>query len=124
MRPSSSSSARPRSGSGPPSNLSQLGKLALAGRLGRPQRFAARERGGAGVDLEIQLGREPGRPQQPQRVGGEAIRSNDAQHSALEVGEAAVRVDRLASGERHGDRADREVAGGEVGARSSRRAGR
>ena len=92
--------------------LPQLGQLALAGGLGGAGRGGAGQRDGAGVDLEAELGGEARRPQQPQRVLGEAALADRPQHAALEVGEAAEGVDRLAAGERHGDGADREVARG------------
>ena len=95
--------------------LAQLDELALAGRLGGARSLGAGELGRRGVDLELELGGEPRGAQQAQRVGGEAALADGAQEAPLEVGEAAVRVDRLAAGERDGDGADREVALGEVG---------
>ena len=94
----------------------QLDQLPLAGGLGRA--CDAAERASSTV---------PGSSSKPSSAASRAARSrrsgsaaklpgaDHAQNTALEVGEAAVRVDRLAAGERHGDRADAEVALAEVG---------
>ncbi len=95
--------------------LAELGQLALPGRVRRPPGFGPGQRPRPRVDLEPELGRDPGRAQQPQRVGREAALADDPQQPPLEVGEAVVGVDRVAAGERHRDRAEREVAGVEVG---------
>ncbi|HEX8959226.1 MAG TPA: hypothetical protein VF770_05340, partial [Solirubrobacterales bacterium] len=95
--------------------LAQLGKLSLPRRLGGARRFGAGQGQRAGLDLEVQLGREADGAQQPQRVGREAPPADDAQQPSLEVGEAAVGVERLSPGERDRDGAEREVARGQVG---------
>src|SRR5205085_7055784 len=95
--------------------LAQLGELALARGLGGARGARLGEGDRVGVDLEAQAGREAGGAQEAQRVLLEAPRPDRAQDATLEVGEAAVRVDRLARGERHGDGADGEVALREVG---------
>ena len=93
----------------------QLGELALAGGVGGVRRGRPRQRRRAGIDLQAQLGGEAGGAQQAQRVGGEAALADRAQQAAVEVGEAAEGIDRLAAGQWHGDGADREVARGQVG---------
>ena len=116
VSPSSSSRARPRSGSGPPSSWRSSASWRS------PAGSAARARGGAGegdggrVDLEPELGGEAGGAQQPQRVLARscarrpragARRSRSARPPKGSIGSPP--------GERHGDGADREVALGEVG---------
>ena len=72
-------------------------------------------RGCPGSISSSKLGGEAGSAQQPQRVGAEAVLADDAQQAPLEVGEAAEGIDRLTAGERDRDRADGEVARGQVG---------
>ena len=115
MRPSSSSSARPRSGSGPPISWRSSTSWRSPAGLGGARGLGAGERDGRGVDLELELGREPRRAQQPQRVGGEAALADHAQEPPLEVGEAAVRVDRRRRRRAARRPRRREVALGEVG---------
>ena len=115
VRPSSSSSAQPAQRIGAADQLAQLDQLPLAGRLAGARGFGASEGDGGGIDLQLQAGGEPGRPQETQRIGGEAALAHDPQDAAVEVGEAAVGIDRLAAGERHGDRADGEVALRQIG---------
>ena len=93
----------------------QLDQLPLSRRLGGARGFGAGERRRLGLDLESQAGGEAGGAQQAQRVGGEAALADRAQPAALEVGEAAEGIERLAAAERHRDRADSEVALAEVG---------
>ncbi len=69
----------------------------------------------AGLQLQLQLGGEPRGAQQAQRVVGEGALADHPQQAAIEVGKTAVGVERAAALQRHRDRADREVAGGEVG---------
>ena len=71
---------------------------------------------GRRVDLEVELDRDPDRPQAAQRVllrapAALTIRTSRRSRSAA----PAVRVDQLAAAERLGHRVDREVALGEVG---------
>ena len=68
-----------------------------------------------GVDLEVQLEREAHQAQHPQRVIGERRRRRHPQAPGPQVGEATERVDRRSSGDRLGDRVDREVAQREIG---------
>ena len=83
----------------------ELGQLALPRRVRRPTGFGPGQHPRRRVDLEPELGRDPGRAQQPQRVGREAALADHPQQSPLEVVEAVVGVDRVAAGERHRDRA-------------------
>ena len=94
----------------------QLGELALAGGLRRAAGLGAGELDGRRVDLEAELGGEPGRAQDPQRVVGEAALGDRAQDAGLDAATPPVRVDRRAAGSASGDgdRVDREVAQGEV----------
>ena len=93
---SSSSSSRPRSGSGPPRSWrSSASWRSPAGSAARAA-LAVGEGDGVGVDLEVEAGGEAGGAQEAQRVLLEAPRPDRAQDAALEVGEAAGRVDRLA----------------------------
>ena len=69
----------------------QLGELALAGRLARAPGGRARKPGGVRVDVEAELGAEPGGAQDPQRVGLEAALGDGPQQPRVEVGDAAVR---------------------------------
>ena len=66
--------------------------------------------------LEVELGGEPGRAHHPQRVVGERrLRgARGAQHPAGQVGQAAVRVDEVGTGQRHRHRVHREVPADQV----------
>ncbi len=100
----------PRSGSGPPTNLRS--STSWRSPAGSPARDAsARARvDRRRVDLQLQTSGETGGAQQAQRVGGEAALAHGPQQTALEIGKAAKRVERLAASKRRGDGADREVA--------------
>jgi hypothetical protein len=102
-------------GVGTAEQLAQLGELALAGRVGGLGGCGAGPGGGAGLDLQLELGGEAGGAQQAQRIGREAALADRAQNPALEVLDTAVRVDRLAAGKWNRNGADREVAFGEIG---------
>ena len=75
----------------------------------------AHRRGGGGLDLQLELGGEPGRAQGPQRVVRERLGAHHPQPPRLQVGAPAVRVEQLAAAERLRHRVDGEVARGEVG---------
>jgi hypothetical protein len=94
--------------------LAELGELALAGRLARSRSRAAGKLHGCVVELQPQLGGDPGGSQKPQRVGGEALLAYNAEPACGEVGEPAVGIDRRAATQWHGDRSHGEVARGEV----------
>ena len=100
---------------GPAEQPAQLGELPLPRRIGGERGLRAGERGGLGVDLEAQVGGEADGAQQPQGVFAEGLDADRAQPPPLEVGDAAEGVDRLAAGERHGHRAEGEVARRQVG---------
>ncbi len=87
-----------------------LGRDALdRARVGR-DRLARR-----GLDLEVDLDRDPDRAQAAQRVVREGPGGDHPHEPLLEVVAAVVRVEQLAAAERLGHRVDREVAQGEVG---------
>ena len=94
----------------------ELGELALAGGLRGAGGLGASEPEGRRVDLEAELGGEPGRAQDSQWVVGEAELGDRAQDAGLDRLDAPGRVDRHAArvggGDR--DRVGREVALGEV----------
>jgi hypothetical protein len=97
----------------------QLGEDALAGGIVDGVRGLEREPLGARVRREAQLGGQPHEPQRAERVGGvrgglDAVAADHPQRAPLQVGDAALRIDRLAPVERHGDRVDAEVAPAEV----------
>ena len=81
-----------------------LGRHAPQLRRGRP---CQRER--LGVGLEVELHRHPGQAHDPQRVFQERARVGRAQAPGAKVLDPPERVDRLAPGERLGDRVDGEV---------------
>ena len=66
------------------------------------------------IEPEAELVLEADRAQQAERVVAEDSRRDRAKRLAVEVAEAAERIQRLAALERPRDRVDREVAGGEV----------
>ncbi len=112
---SSSRSARPPSGSGPPRSWrSSASWRSPAGSAARAA-LCVGEGDGLGVDLQVQLRGEAGGAQEPQRVLLEAARADGAEHAAFEVDEAAEGIDRLPRRERHGDGADGEVTRRQVG---------
>ncbi len=93
----------------------QLGQLPLPRRPRGELGLRAGQRRGLGVDREAEVGGEAGGAQQAQRIVAEARLADDPQPPALEVGEAAEGVDRLAAGERHRNGAEGEVARRQVG---------
>lgn len=88
----------------------ELGELPLPGRVGGPRRLAAGERDRLRLGLDADPGREAGPAEDPQRVVGERALRAGAEDARLEVVQAGGRVDRRATGERHRNRVDREVA--------------
>ena len=74
--------------------LAQLGELALAGGLAGAAGFGAGKLERAGVDRQVQLRGQAGGAQQAQRVRGEAAFADRAEEAALEVGQAAVGIER------------------------------
>ncbi len=105
----------PRSGSGPPTSWrSSASWRSPAGSAARAASLRASEAVPGSTSSSSPAASLAARSR---RSGSAAkLRSPDhAQDAAVEVGEAAERVDRLAAGERHRDRPDREVALGQVG---------
>ena len=105
----SASSSTPRRACGhgqDPAELREhpLGRHAPQLRRGRP---CQRER--LGVGLEVELHGHPGQAHDPQRVFQEGARVGRAQAPGAKVLDPPERVDRLAPGERLGDRVDGEV---------------
>ena len=111
VAPTSSSSRRPASGSGP---VEQRRPARRTGARRRSRRSGAASRAGqghgAGIGLQAQAGGDPGRPQDPDRIVGERAARGGAQGRRLEVAEAAGRIERRSAVERNRDRVDGEVA--------------
>ncbi len=80
-------------------------------------RRGAGGRGGArrGIDLEVELDRDPDRAQAPQRVLLERALRHHPHQPSLEVLAAAMRIQQLTAADRLGHGVDREVAVREVG---------
>ena len=92
----------------------QLGPDALGGGLGDAGRRLASGLGRRRVRRQVELGRQPDEPQGPEWVALVGARQH-AQQPAVHVAQAAARVDRIATVQRHRDRVDRKVALGQVG---------
>jgi len=97
----------------------QLGQLAgnpLGGHDRKPVRLAGHGGAHLGRDGEPQLGREPGRSQDPQRVVAERLLGGPGgpQHLLPQRVEAAERIDELVSGQPGRHRVDGEIPAAQV----------
>ena len=96
--------------------LGQLAGHAFGGDDPQPRRLLGHGRTHLGRDGEAQLGREPGRAHDPQRVVAEGVLgpSGGAQHPLSQGVEAAERVDQLVAGQPGRHRVDGEVPAAQV----------
>jgi hypothetical protein len=93
----------------------ELAQDAFAGRGRDELRMTTDEALRLVVEARSELVFEPGGAQEADRICGKDLRRDRPNDAGLQIGAAAVRVDRLSAAKRGRNRVDREVASPEVG---------